>query len=627
MPYVKLTPPAGVVTEITDYQAGMRYTDADKVRFRYEQAEKIGGWLTRNAFNSSTFSGVNRNIFPHRDSVGAKFIFYGTSTHVYAEYSNTLYDITPYRTDDVSLTNPFTTGSAGSAVITVTDAGNEIAQTDPKSRIVISSIASGTVDGVTIAAGEYYATWVSSSTYTITPVAGGTGSISGTASSGSTSGGGAVVLRYLVSNGPSDGLTGYGFGAGLWGSASWGTARSTSGVVLSPRVWTMDSWGEDIIASVGGGEDTIFYFDVSSFKSTPAAYRGTTLSWYVNSIGGDRTKIPTKVGTILVSTPDRHICVFGSTPEGSSTYDRMTVRWCSQESLEDWNTALTNTAGATRLGTGTNIESASKARGQMVLWTDVDMYSMQFTGPPFTFSFQQLGEASGTISKNAPAMIEGGAFWMGTNNFYAYDGGLKTLKCPVLNRVFDSFNQVQREKVFSAEIIEFNEVWWFYPSLGSTEVNKYVIYNYVDNTWSVGSLDRTAWHDAGIFTYPIGSDSAGKAYDQERGTNAGTSALDASVETGFFSGDENGDNIIFLDKIIPDTSFSTGSTIKFQLKSKRYPNDSETTKGPYSITSSTNKLNFRARGRAFQCKWYTDATDVAWRLGTWRAQGQADGTR
>ena len=627
MPYVKLTPPAGVVTEITDYQAGMRYTDADKVRFRYEQAEKIGGWLTRNAINSSTFSGVNRNIFPHRDSVGAKFIFYGTSTHVYAEYSNTLYDITPYRTDDVSLTNPFTTGSAGSAVITVTDAGNEIAQTDPKSRIVISSIASGTVDGVTIAAGEYYATWVSSSTYTITPVAGGTGSISGTASSGSTSGGGAVVLRYLVSNGPSDGLTGYGFGAGLWGSASWVTARSTSGVVLSPRVWTMDSWGEDIIASVGGGEDTIFYFDVSSFKSTPAAYRGTTLSWYVNSIGGDRTKIPTKVGTILVSTPDRHICVFGSTPEGSSTYDRMTVRWCSQESLEDWNTALTNTAGATRLGTGTNIESASKARGQMVLWTDVDMYSMQFTGPPFTFSFQQLGEASGTISKNAPAMIEGGAFWMGTNNFYAYDGGLKTLKCPVLNRVFDSFNQVQREKVFSAEIIEFNEVWWFYPSLGSTEVNKYVIYNYVDNTWSVGSLDRTAWHDAGIFTYPIGSDSAGKAYDQERGTNAGTSALDASVETGFFSGDENGDNIIFLDKIIPDTSFSTGSTIKFQLKSKRYPNDSETTKGPYSITSSTNKLNFRARGRSFQCKWYTDATDVAWRLGTWRAQGQADGTR
>ena len=627
MPFVKLTPPAGVVTEITDYQAGMRYTDADKVRFRYEQAEKIGGWLTRDAFSSTTFAGINRNIFPHRDSIGVKFIFYGTSTHVYGEYTNVLYDITPYKTDDVSLTNPFSTGTIGTSVITFTDAGNEIARTDPASRIVISSIASGTVDGVTITVGEYYATWVSSTTYTITAVAGGTGSISGTASSGSTSGGGAVVLRYLISNGPSDGLTGYGFGAGLWGSASWGTARSTSGVVLSPRVWTMDSWGEDFLASVGGGEDTIYYFDVSSFKSTPSAYRGTTLSWYVNDIGGDRTQIPTKVGTVLVSTPDRHICVFGSSPEGSTTYDRTVVRWCSQESLQVWNAQITNTTGAQKLGTGTNIESAAKGRGQIYLWTDVDLYAMQFVGPPFTFSFQQLGEASGTISKNSPAMIEGGAFWMGTNNFYAYDGGLKTLKCPVLNRVFDSFNQVQREKVFSAEIIEFNEVWWFYPSAGSTEVDKYVIYNYVDNTWSVGSLDRTAWHDSGIFSFPVGADSNGKVFNQENGTNDGTSALDASVETGFFSGDENGDNIIFLNRIIPDTSFTTGTTIKFQLKSKRYPNDSEITKGPYSITSSTNKLNFRARGRSFQCKWYTDSTDVAWRLGTWRAQGQADGTR
>ena len=629
MPLVKLTPPAGVVTEITDYQAGMRYTDADKVRFRYDQAEKIGGWQKRDAFNSTTFSGVNRNIFPHRDSVGAKYMFYGTSTHVYADYGGTLYDITPFKTDPVNLTNPFTTGSAGTSVITVTDAGNEIAQTSPASRIVISSIASGTIDGVTIAAGEYYATWVSSSTYTITAVAGGTGSITGTATSGAQTGGGATVLRYLVSNGPSDGLTGYGFGTGLWGSASWGTARSTSGVVLSPRVWTMDSWGEDIIASVGGGEDTIYYFDISVFKAAPTATRGTTLAYYVvNTLSESAAQIPTKVGVVLVSTPDRHLCVFGTTPEGSSTYDRTTIRFASQESLHVWNAQITNTAGSQRLGTGTNIESATKGRGQIVLWTDVDIYAMQFTGPPFTFSFQQLGEASGTISKNSPAMIEGAAFWMGTNNFYSYDGAVKTLKCPVLNHVFNSFNQVQREKVFSAEIIEFNEIWWFYPALGSTEVNKYVIYNYIDNTWSIGSMDRTSWHDAGIYTYPMGSDSTGVSYNQEYGVNAGDGvAMDASVETGYFSGDANGDNIVFINKIVPDTYFGTGTTLKFQMKSKRYPNDSEITKGPYSITNTTNKLNLRTRGRSFQCKWYTDATDVSWRLGTWRAQGQADGTR
>jgi len=627
MPYVKLSPPAGVVTEITDYQAGMRYTDADKVRFRFDQPEKIGGWLVRDAFSGTTFSGINRNIFPHRDLVGAKFIWYGTSTHVYAEYSNTLYDVTPFRTDTQALTNPFTTGAAASSTILVTDTAHGVADTDPESRVVIESIASGTFDGMTVAAGEYYADVQGDNTYYITAVAGGTGSITGTAAAGAQTGGGATNVRYLVNNGPADGLTGYGMGTGLWGAAPWGTARSTSGVVLSPRVWTMDSWGEDIIASIGGGEDTIYYFDVSVFKGATTT-RGTTLAYYVtNTLSESAADIPTKVGTVLISTPDRHLCVFGSTPEGSSTYDRTVIRFASQESLFVWNAQLTNTAGSQKLGTGTNIESAAKGRGQIYLWTDIDIYAMQFVGPPFTFSFQQLGEASGTISKNSPAMIEGGAFWMGINNFYAYDGAVKTLKCPVLNRVFDSFNQVQREKVFSAEIIEFNEIWWFYPSGTSTEVDKYVIYNYVDNLWSVGSLDRTAWHDTGIFTYPMGSESTGKVFNQENGVNDGTSAMTASIETGFFSGDEGGDNIIFINKVIPDTSFGEGTTIKFQLKSKRYPNDSEITKGPYSITSSTNKLNFRTRGRSFQCKWYTDETDVTWRLGTWRAQGQADGTR
>tara|TARA_R100001530_G_scaffold113028_1_gene80026 strand:+ start:113 stop:1999 length:1887 start_codon:yes stop_codon:yes gene_type:complete len=628
MPLVDLTAPAGVVTEITDYQAGLRYTSADKVRFKYDQAEKIGGWYKRDS-SSSAMSGVPRNILPHRDSNGAKMIFFGTSTHVYSEYGGTIQDVTPYKTANVSLTNPFTTGTAGSSVVTVTDAGNTIAQTSPPSRIIISSIASGTVDGVTITPGEYLATYVSATQYTITAVAGTGASISGTASSGSTTGGGAVVLRYLVSNGPADGLTGFGFGTGLWSSSTWGTARSTSGVVLSPRVWTMDAWGEDIVASIGGGEDTLYYFDVSAFIAAPATYRGETLGQYVTGIGGDASAIPTKVGVVLVSTPDRHIVVFGSTPEGSATYDRMTVRWCSQESLSDWNTQITNTAGATRLGTGTNIESAAKARGQMVLWTDVDMYSMQFTGPPFTFSFQQLGEASGTISKNSPAMIEGGAFWMGVDNFYAYDGAVKTLKCPVLNHVFNSFNQVQREKVFSAEIIEFNEIWWFYPSAGQTEVDKYVIFNYIDNTWSIGSLSRTAWHDAGIYTYPIATNGSGFVYNQEYGYNDESSAMTASIETGFFTGDQAGNSIYFIDKIIPDTTFvGTGTKqIKFQMKSKLYPNTTETTKGPFTLAETKGKLNMRSRGRSFQSKYYTDNVDIGWRLGTWRMQAQADGLR
>ena len=629
MPLVDLTAPAGVVTEITDYQAGLRFTDADKVRFKYDQAEKIGGWYKRDASASNAMSGVPRNIFPHRDKDGAKLILYGTSTHVYAEYSNNIRDITPYRTDTQTLTNPFTTGGAGTSIVTVTDTAHGVAYTSPASRVIIESIATMPLDGITVTAGEYYATYVDANSYTITAVAGGTGSISGTASAGAQTGGGSTEVRHLVNNGPEDGLTGFGFGAGLWGAASWGTARSTSGVVLSPRVWTMDSWGEDIVASIGGGEDTIYYFDVSAFIAAPTTYRGTTLGWYVNSIGGDNTNIPTKVGVVLVSTPDRHLTVFGCNTEGSTTYDRLTVRWCSQESLEDWNTAITNTAGSQRLGTGTNIESASKGRGQMTLWTDVDIYGMQFTGPPFTFSFQQLGEASGTISKNSPAMIEGGAFWMGIDNFYAFDGAVKTLKCPVLSHVFNSFNQTQREKVFSAEIIEFNEIWWFYPSEGQTEVDKYVIYNYIDQTWSIGSLSRTAWHDAGIYTYPIAANGSGFIFNQEYGYNDEAGAMTAYIETGFFTGDKAGNSLFFVDKVIPDTTFTGGGTkeINFQMKTKLYPNTTETTKGPYALASTDGKLNFRARGRSFQSKYYSDNADIGWRLGTWRMEAQQDGLR
>ena len=266
-----------------------------------------------------------------------------------------------------------------------------------------------TLDGVTIAAGEYIGTYISANQYSIV-------ASSGTASSGGVTGGGSVTLRYLTNNGPDDGLTGYGFGAGLWGASSWGTARSGSGVVLSPRVWSIDAFGEDLVASVGGGEDTIYYFDVSAFVAAPSTFRGTTLAYYVtNTLSGDASQIPTKVGQVLVSTPDRHLIVFGANPQGSSTYDRMTIRFSDQESLSTWNAQITNTAGEQRLGTGTNIEAVEKGRGQIFVWTDVDVYSMQFIGPPFTFSFSVLGEISGTISKNAATTIEGAAFWMGVD--------------------------------------------------------------------------------------------------------------------------------------------------------------------------------------------------------------------
>ena len=646
---VKLTAPAGIVSDITDYQAQLRYTDADLVRFNSGAPEKIGGWVYRDGLlvqynyvtdedtttTINTVPGICRKIFQHKDLQGNKYLFYFTTTHVYTELGGFRYDITPFRTDPVTLTNKITTGAAGSADVIITDSGNTIAQTDPQSRILITSL-SGTnneivvLDGITLTVGEYLCKYLSDSTYSLTPVSGTGASISGTASSGTTTGGGAMTLRYIVSNGSEDGAVAFGWGSGLWGNSTWGTPRSSgvAGTFISPRVWSVDAFGEDIVCAPAEGTDTAYYIDTSAFEDAKSTYRGTTLKKYLTDLSLDGSQVPVLCGKVMVSTPDRHLVFFGANAFGTTNFDPLLVRFSSQEDLSAWTPAIENSAGDQRLGTGTKIQTASKGRGQLLIHTDVDVYSMQFVGPPFTFAFQQVSDTAGSISENCVSMVEGAAYWMTQNNFYVYDGSVQSLQCSVHETVFDNLSKQQIEKVMSGTNTKFNEIWWFYPSLNSDTIDKYVIYNYLDRTWSIGSsLQRTAWNDYNIFQVPLAADTDGYIYEQETGYNNVTTAMTAFIETGFFNGDEAGNNMFFLDKIIPDTKFESGTDIKFQLKSKRYPNGTETTKGPFTLTSSTNKLNLRARGRSFQTKYFSDTVDTQWRLGTWRAQAQADGTR
>jgi len=641
--YVKILPKTpGINTELTEFQSQMGFTDGDLVRFRNTFPEKLGGWRARDG-SSSALSGTCRSIFSHVTQLGQDFALYGTNTHVFAEQGQAFYDVTPYRTAQATLTNPFTTGSIGSSVITVTDTAHGETDTDPLSRVIISGITSGTIDGVTIATGEYFVDVADANSYTITPVPGGTGSITGTATSGSVSGGGTVLLRYLILNGPDDSTLGYGFGAGTYGTSTWNTIRSTA-VAKDTRVWSFDAWGEDVIGSVGNGVDTIYYFDATNITA-----RGQTLASYVTTLGLSSSEIPLKVGQVMVSTPDRHLCVFGSIPQGGSDYDPMTIKWCAQESLTEWNAIQDlNTAGDIILGTGVTINSVGKGRGQLLVWTNEDIYSMQFIGGDFTFSFQQLGTRSGSISVKSATTVEGKAYWLGQDNFYVYDGAVKILPCPVRNRIFgskppeatsfDTINPVQYQKVFACQVKKYNEIWWFYAAdvtdvatgniTVAEDINRYVIYNYEENVWSVGkSLVRTAWEDANIFTNPIATDLDSDVWDQETGYNDGNNAMNSYIQTGYFNGDENGNNLFFIDRVIPDTIFTEGTTMQFEIKSRRYPNDTITTKGPYDITSSTNKLDLRSRGRAFQCKFSSAVIDTQWRLGTWRARGQPDGAR
>ncbi len=646
---VKLTAPAGIVSDITDYQAQLRYTDADLVRFSSGAPEKIGGWVYRDGVlvqynyvtdvdtttTINTVPGICRKIFQHKDLQGNKYLFYFTTTHVYVELAGFRYDITPFKTDPVTLTDKITTGAAGSSTVIITDSSNSIAQTDPQSRILITSL-SGTnneqvvLDGITLTVGEYLCKYLSASTYSLTAVSGTGASISGTASSGSQTGGGSMTIRYIVSNGSEDGSTAFGWGSGLWGQSTWGTPRTSgvAGTQISPRVWSVDAWGEDIVCAPAEGDDTAYYIDTSAFESAKSTYRGTTLKKYLTDLSLDGSQVPVKCGKLMVSTPDRHLVFFGSNAFGTTSFDPMLVRFSNQEDLVNWTPAIENSAGDQRLGTGTKIQTASKGRGQLLMHTDVDVYSMQFVGPPFTFAFQQVSDTAGSISENCVSMVEGAAYWMTRNNFYVYDGSVQALECSVHETVFDNLTNNQIEKVTSGTNTKFNEIWWFYPSTNSSTIDKYVIYNYLDRTWSIGSsLKRTAWNDYNIFNVPLAADTDGYIYEQESGFNNVNTAMTAFIETGFFNGDEAGNNMFFMDKIIPDTKFESGTDIKFQLKSKRYPNGTETTKGPFTLTSSTNKLNLRARGRSFQAKYFSDAKDTQWRLGTWRAQAQADGTR
>jgi len=646
---VKLTAPAGIVSDITDYQAQLRYTDADLVRFSSGAPEKIGGWVYRDGLlvqynyvtdidtttTINTVPGICRKIFQHKDLQGNKYLFYFTTTHVYVELGGFRYDITPFRTDPVVLTNKITTGAAGSSTLIITDSSNSIAQTDPESRILITSLSGTdnetvTLDGITFTVGEYLCKYLSASTYSLTAVSGTGASISGTASSGSQTGGGAMTLRYIVSNGSEDGSVAFGWGSGLWGQSTWGTPRTAgvAGTQISPRVWSVDAYGEDIICAPAEGTDTAYYIDTSAFEDAKSTYRGTTLKKYLTDLSLDGSQVPVLCGKVMVSTPDRHVVFFGSNAFGTTNFDPMLVRFSSQEDLSAWTPAIENSAGDQRIGTGTKIQTASKGRGQLLIHTDVDVYSMQFVGPPFTFAFQQVSDTAGSISENCVSMVEGAAYWMTQNNFYVFDGSVQSLECSVHESVFDNLSKNQIEKVTSGTNTKFNEIWWFYPSLNSSTIDKYVIYNYLDRTWSIGSsLNRTAWNDYNIFAVPLAADTDGYIYEQESGYNNVSTAMTAFIETGFFNGDETGNNMYFMDKIIPDTKFESGTDIKFQLKSKRYPNGAETTKGPFTLTSSTNKLNLRARGRSFQTKYFSDTVDTQWRLGTWRAQAQADGTR
>jgi hypothetical protein len=620
MPLTKLQIAPGIDKQNTEYGAEGRWVDGDNIRFRYGQPEKIGGW---EKVTSDALLGATRAVLTYSDLKGVNYAVYGTNKKLYGYSEGTYADITPTRATGTGNITQFETTNGSTSVI-VTDSSHGALIGD---FVTIASV-SGAVGGISAAnlQGEFEIQTVpTGNTYTI---------IAGAAASSDATGATANAT-YQINTGLPTSIYGYGWGAGTWNASTWDTSREgltgADGVLLQSGKWSLDNWGEDVLAQQFNG--SLYYWDTSSGLSSNLAAR-TNVS-----------NAPTKSRFMLVSGDDRHVICFGTetTIGTSSTQDNMFIRFSDQEDPATWTPTATNTAGSQRLTDGNQINAAVRSRGVILIYTDTALYQMQFIGPPFTFGFRQLGTNCGAVGINAAVDVNGIAYWMGNDSFFLFDGAVKKIPCSVQDYVFDDINNNALGDVFCAVNSDFNEVIWFYPSKNSTQIDRNVTYNYAEKIWYIGTLARSSWADRGVYSNPYAAEFEASdttatistingvkegrtfVYLHEEGVNDDGAAMNCHVESGDIDvGD--GDQFLSVSRFIPDFKNQVGE-VDITVKSRPYPSASQRTHGPFTVTTSTTKKDTRIRGRQLALRVSSDAVDDKWRYGTIRFDGKPDGMR
>ena len=640
MPLTKLQFRPGVNRETTSYTNEGGWFDSDKVRFRFGLPEKIGGWVKTSIYS---FLGVCRALHTWVTLGGSRLTGVGTSEKYYINEGGQYYDITPLRVTTAAGDVTFTAVN-GSAVLTVTDASHGAVANDFVTFSGAVSLGGNITAGVLNQ--EYQITEiVDDSNYKVQARTAGTsiqsitvdGQLSPTlvlADSADTGNGGAsVVGAYQINTGLTLSVSGTGWGAGTWGRSTWGSGiTSTSTNEL--RVFTQDNFGEDLIFNVRDGN--IYYWDVSAYTL------GTDRAVPLSSLGTDATT-PTVAKQVLVSDRDRHVIVFGCDSETNpGVQDPLLIRFSSQESLTTWTATVENTAGDLRVGVGSEIVCAVETRQQILVFTDVSLHAMQFLGPPFTFGIDQISENITIAGPIAAKAVDDMVFWMGVEEFYIYTGQVQKLPCTVRSYIFNDFNLEQKELVTAALNSSFGEVWWFYPSSESIEIDKYVIYNYEEKVWSYGNLVRTFWLDRGVNDYPQAAGTDGYLYNHEFGLNDGStspaSPISSYIESSQLSIGE-GNDFVFLTRLIPDVTFDASTdaaaSLNMTLQTRNYPGGNYLQNKASAVTQSattpveqfTEETYIRLRGRSFALKVDSNTADIQWRLGTPRVDVRPDGRR
>ena len=593
------------------------------VRFRKGLPEKFGGW-TKNTPNS--FLGTCRALHSWVSLSGTKYLGLGTTWKYYIEEGSNFNDVTPIRATTAAGDVTFA-ATDGSSTITVSDTAHGAVKND----FVTFSGAVSLGGNITadVLNQEYQIVSVTTNTYTIT--AKDTSGATVTANSSDTgNGGSSTVGTYQINVGLDVYVPGTGWGLNGWGEGTFGSATALS-VTNQLRLWTHDHFGENLIMNVRGGG--IYQWTENNGVETRAVD--------MSGISGANL-VPTVGLQVITSEKDRHLIVLGADPlndEGTArtgTVDPMLIAFSDQENNLEFEPTITNTAGSLRLSSGSSIIGAVKSRQEILVWTDTALYSMQFVGPPFTFAVNLVNEGTGLVGPKAAVTAPSAIYWMGYNNFYSYNGSVQTIPCNVHNYVFGDINLVQSFKINAFTIADKNEVGWFYCSADSNEIDRYVIYNYMENLWTYGQLSRTAWLDAGIENFPRAVN-GGYLYEQETGfDDDGSPMTNVFIESSDFDIGE-GDQFTLIRRIIPDFKFienQNDGSVNIVVKTRNFPGDSLTTNSTNAISETTQQAYVRGRARQMVLRFESndDADNngnlgIGWRLGATRIDIKADGRR
>ena len=615
-----------------------QWVDGDFVRFRYTAPEKIGGWEQLTS-SSKTLPGAARAQLAWTSLAGERYAAIGTSQGLFLFYGNAFYDITPL---DTAITGCTLTTVNGSDVLTIDKGshGLKVGRYVTLSAVTVTG-ASGFTSGDLEKVYEIL-TVPTIDKFTVQAVSAETGA-------GMTAAGAATVNPYVII-GPTTQTTGYGWGTSSWGAETWGTERSTSTVTLDAGNWSLDNFGQVLVATI---------FDGKTFTWNAGASGARGIRASINTSGFLTTNNPTASRFTLVSDRDRHLFHFGTetTIGDPTTQDPMFVRFSNQENLNSYTPTAINTAGTFRLDTGNQIRAVLQGKDYVFVLTDLAAYVIQFVGPPFTFSVRQVGTNCGCIGQHAASYVNGAVYWMSNEGgFFVYDGTVKALPCLVEDFVFTTqngnlgLNFNSSDVIYSAPNSLYTEVNWFYPKSGSDQIDRCVTYNYQENVWTTSSLDRTTYQDQGVFNNPYATDyestttpvfpnilgitnlyGASIYYAHEIGTDqvnsSGRTSIDAFIRSGDFDIDD-GELFMSMRRFMPDYKFLIGNS-KVTLFISDYPSDTQegSPLGPFTITTTTDKIDTRARGRLLSLKIENDAAGETWRYGSFRLDAQPDGRR